>query len=149
MQKLERKINMIQPESTFWSEIKIKSSQILHTANIRSHKITGNSSESEKFVKYSPPSQIVNQIHSLQKSKDNFLSDKSRVLASNPTTNIEDLPATKLKQSHHQDMLDTRQLEPQVVDISQENPCVAQTSNKGYLKIRMFQIILARLNKKS
>ena len=149
VQQLERKINIIQPETTFWSERNMKSSQILHTANIRSHKITGNSSESEKVVKYSHPSQIENQIHPLQKSKDNFVSVKSRVLAWNPTINIEDLPATKLKQSHHQDMLDTRQLEHQIIDISQENPCLAQTSNKGYLKIRMFQIILARLNKKS
>ena len=85
-------------------------------------------------MKYSPPSQIENQIHSLQKSKDNFLSDKSRVLAWNPTTNIEVLPANKLKQSHHQDMLNTRQLEPLVIDISQKNPCVTQTSNKGYFK---------------
>ena len=81
MQQLERKINMIQPESTFWSERNMKSSQILHTANIRSHKITSNSSDSEKVVKYSSSSHIENQIHSLQKSEDNFLSDKFRVLA--------------------------------------------------------------------
>ena len=69
MQQLEREINMIQPESTFWSERKMKSSQILHTANIRSHTITGNSSASKQVVKYSPPSQIENQLHSLQKVK--------------------------------------------------------------------------------
>ena len=48
VQQLERKINMIQPEITFWSERNMKSSQILHTTNIRSHKITGNSSDSKK-----------------------------------------------------------------------------------------------------
>ena len=31
-------------------------------------------------------------------------------------------------------MLDTRQLDPLLIDISQTNPCVTQTSNKGYLK---------------
>ena len=85
-----------------------QTSQILHTTNIRSHKITGNSSESEKLVKYSHPSPIKNKMHPLQNSKDNYLNDKCRALAWNPTTNIEDLPATKLKQSHDQDMLDSR-----------------------------------------
>ena len=39
-----------------------------------------------------------------------------------------------MKESHDQDMLDSRQLEPIVIDISKENPCVVQTSNKGYLQ---------------
>ena len=84
-------------------------------------------------MKYSHPSPIENQLHPLQKSKDNFLTDKCRVLAWNPTTNIEDLPAIKLKKSHDQDMLDSRQLDI-VIDISKENPCEVQTPNKGYLQ---------------
>ena len=47
-------------------------------------------------------------MHPLQNSKDNYLTDKCRALAWSPITNIEDLPVTKLKQSHDQDMLDSR-----------------------------------------
>ena len=94
MQQLESKITMIQPDSSLWSERNMKSLQILHTDNIRSHPITGNSSASKKVGQYSPSIQIKNQLHSLQKSSDNFLFDKSNVTVWKPTTKIEDLPPT-------------------------------------------------------